>query len=100
MTNIWGNFTNSSVEYAVQAFQAVDPWFYPIIFIGIIGYLYTCMHSVTVAIVGIIITFGMFAVTTNIFAEVPEITQFLYLVAITGITVLIVTLITKRRITM
>jgi len=98
MTDIWGNFTNGSVEYAVQAFQAVDPWFYPIIMVAIIGYIYTAMNSVTAAVIGIIITLGIFGATTSIFeAEgIAQMTQFLYVVTIIGISMLLLSLVTYK----
>ena len=98
--DVWANFSSGIAQYATDAFSVLDPWFYPIIFIGVIGYIYTCMHSVTVAVVAIIITLGLFGATTSIFAGVPEVTQLLYIISIIGITMLIVTLILKRRVVM
>ena len=94
---IWTNFTRSIPQYAVDAYAAVDPWFYPILFIGIIGFIYTSMNSITVAIIAILITFGIFATTTSIFTEVSELTQFLYIITVVGLTMLIVTLILNKR---
>jgi len=95
--DVWGNFTESIPDFAVAAYSAVDPWFWPLVFVGIIGYLYTAMNSVTVAIIGILVTFGLFATTTNFLHGIPEITQFLYLVTIIGITMLLFTLFLNRR---
>jgi len=94
--DVWGNFTRSIPDFVVAAFDAVDPWFWPLVFIGVFGYLYTAMNSVTVAIVGILITFGLFATTTNIFVGIPEITQFIYIVTVIGITMLINMLFLRR----
>jgi len=95
--DVWGNFTRSIPDFAVAAFDAVDPWFWPLVFVGVFGFLYTAMNSVTVAIVGILVTFGLFAASTNIFHGIPELTQFLYLVTIVGLTMLVVTLFLSRR---
>ena len=96
--DIWGNFSRSIPDYMTDAFSAIDPWFWPLVFVGVFGFLYTAMNSVTVAIVGILVTFGLFAASTNIFAGIPELTMFLYLIVIVGITMLFVTLFLSRRI--
>jgi hypothetical protein len=97
MGDIWTNFTNSIPEYATDAFSAVDPWFYPILFAGIIGFIYSSMNSVTTAIIGILITFGIFATTTSIFVDTPEVTQLLYIITVVGLTMLITTLVLNKR---
>ena len=99
MTDVWGNFTQGIPEYAVDAFSAVDPWFYPILLVGIIGYIYGCMNSATSAIVAIIITLGIFGVTTSVFEGegIPIVTQFLYIITVVGLTLLIVNLMLHRR---
>ena len=94
--DIWTNFTRSIPEYATDAFSAIDPWFWPLVFVGVFGFLYTAMNSITVAIVGILITFGLFATTTNIFVGIPEVTQFLYIITVIGITMLIGMLFIRR----
>ena len=93
----WGIFTGEGIfEYAIEAYSAVDPWFYPILMIGIVGYIYGCMNSATSAIIAILITFGLFATTTSIFEQTSEIIILLYLITIVGLTFLVVTLLTKR----
>jgi len=95
--DLWTNFTRSIPQYAEEAYSAVDPWFYPILFLGIIGFIYSSMNSITTAIIAILITFGIFATTTSIFTEVSEMTQFLYIITVVGLTMLIVTLILNKR---
>ena len=97
MTDVWVNFSQGIFEYSVESFSAVDPWFYPLLLFGIIGYIYTSMHSVTAAVVGIIITLGIFGVTTSVFEGVPELTQILYLITIIGISMLLFSLLIHRR---
>ena len=94
---MWENFTNGFLDYAMSAYSSLDPWVYPLVFVGIIGFIYATMNSVIVAIVAIFFTLGIFAVTTNVFAAVPDLTLFLYIVSIIGIAVLITTLFIKRR---
>lgn len=96
---MWDDFDDGIIQYAIDAFASVEPWLYPFVFIGVIGFLYTAMNSVTVAIVGILITFALFAGTsgTNVFEGVPELSQFFYIVTIIGIACLIVTVFLKHR---
>ena len=61
LMDIWNNSTSNFPEYALDAYSAIDPWFYPIVLFSIIGYIYAYMHSATVAMVAIIVTFGLFA---------------------------------------
>lgn len=95
--DIWSNFTRSVPEYAVEAYSTLDPWFYPILLLGIIGYIYTSMHSATAAIVAILITFGLFATSTSIFVDTSEMSILLYLISIVGLAFLVTTLLTQRR---
>jgi len=95
MVDIWSNFSDMPT-YMIDAFGAVDPWFWPLIFIGVIGFLYTASDSVTVAVVGILVTFGLFG-ATSVFEGVSEFSMFLYIVALVGISLLIVTAFTKWR---
>lgn len=97
MTDVWGNFSEGVPQYAMEAFSAIDPWFYPIVLFGIIGYIYGCMQSVTSAVIAILITLGIFAVTTSIFEGVPEMTQILYIITILGLTMLLVSLLLHKR---
>lgn len=93
---IWENFTRSVFEYAINAYDVLDPWFYPLIFLGIIGYFYAGMQSITVAVVGILITFGVYATTTNIFADVEPFVQLAYIITVLGIMLLLVGVFIKR----
>jgi len=94
---LWQNFSINIPQWAIDAYGSVDPWTYPFVFIGIIGYIYTATESLTMAVVGIFITFGIFATTTSIFEAVPQISTFFYIIAVLGITMLVVTLIIKKR---
>ena len=98
--SLWSNFTNGTIQYAFEAFQAVDPWFYPLFFLGIIGYIYTCMHSVMAAVAAILLTFGVFTFgygATDVFEAVPEFTMFLYLMTCFGIVFFIATLVQNKK---
>lgn len=93
--DIWTNFTQGIFEYARSAFSGLEPWLYPLVFVGIIGFVFAAMNSVVVAIVAIIVALGLFATATSIFATVPEITLFFYIVTVVGLGALITSLVVK-----
>jgi len=94
---MWENFSIGIINFAMNTFAPVQPWLYPFVIIGVIGYVYSSMESVSVTLVAILITFGTFAGTTNIFAGVPAIVTLFYIIAILGITLLLTTVIIKKR---
>ncbi|MBE3095352.1 MAG: hypothetical protein IMZ52_10010 [Actinobacteria bacterium] len=93
---MWENFSKGIIPYAMSAFSGLEPWVYPLIFVGIIGYVYATVNSVIVAVVAIIITFGLYATTTDIFVNVPDLNLFFYIVVLIGLTLLITTLFIRR----
>ena len=97
MGYLWQNFTDGILDFAMTAYGSLEPWTYPLIFVGIIGYVYATMQSIIVTIVAIIFTFGIYAVTTNVFADVPDVSLFFYLISIIGISLLIGAFAYKRR---
>jgi hypothetical protein len=94
--DIWTNFSGGIFEYALSAYNNLEPWTYPLIFLGVIGYMYSATHSVITAIVAILITFGIFATTTSIFVDVPDLGLFLNIVTLVGISALIFSFFAKR----
>lgn len=84
----WENFTASIIDYGMSTYSNIEPWVYPFIFLGIIGFIYAGVKSLTAAIVGIIIIFATF-VGTGIFEETYETNLFFYIIAIVGIAMLI-----------
>ena len=93
---IWENLTNGFINYSLDSYNILGIWLYPLLLLGIVGYIYASMHSITVAVVGIIITIGVFASTSMIFVNVPIITQFLYIIVVLGICMLLVGVFIKR----
>jgi hypothetical protein len=93
---IWNNFSTGIWNYAVDAYSNMEPWTYPLFFLGIIGYVYTATHSVTALVASIIGTFALYATTTTIFADVPDLSLFLNIVSIVGISALIFTLVMRK----
>ena len=68
-TNISGNWT----EWILQGYTGIltDVWLYPVLFMGIIGYVYAITQSATSAAVTIALVFGIFGVT-GVFAGPSE----------------------------
>ena len=97
LLDVWSNMTKNFPKYATDAYSAIDPWFYPILFLGIIGYIYAYMRSTTVAVVAILITFGVFAATTTVFNQADTLVTFMYIVVIIGIVSLIVTFVMHNK---
>ena len=94
---IFENITQGVFEYSIDAFNIMGLWFMPLVFLGIIGYIYAAMQSVTVAIVGIIITLGIFAATSQIFENVPVLVQLFYIITVLGLCLLLTGLFIKKR---
>lgn len=95
LMDVWSNMTSNFPKYATDAYSAIDPWFYPILFLGIIGYVYAYTKSVVVASVAILITLGLFGVTG--FVGVGTLGNFLYIVVAIGLGSLIITFIKNYR---
>ena len=91
----WENFSDNFMEYALSSYDAIDPWLYPLLFVAIIGYVYAAMQSVIVTVGAIIITFAIYATTTNVFAEQYHVSMLMYIITIVGIASLIVALMLK-----
>ena len=85
------------VEFFTQGYtQVVGFFFWPIVFMGFIGYIYTKQQSVVAASVGILIICAGFA-GEGIFMEVPVVMLFFQLVFALAITGLFVMFYLKRR---
>jgi len=94
---LWDSLMEGFIDYGMSAYDGFGVWKYPILFLAVIGFVYATMTSIIVTIVAIIFTFAIYAVTTDIFAGVPDLNLFLYIVSIVGITLLITALFIKRR---
>ena len=94
--DLWNNSTDNFMQYAIDAYSAIDPWFYPILLFGIVGYVYTYMRSTIAAVVAIFITLGIYG-ATGIFNGTYELTLFMYIVALVGVVALIVTFVQSKQ---
>lgn len=68
----WENISGNWSTWITDAYTGIlGNWFWPIVFFGVIGYVYTVNKSATAAAVAICILFGVFGVT-GIFTDAPE----------------------------
>jgi len=73
------------VDWTLEAYKTLfGIWMWPLIFTGIVGYVYAVNKSATSAAVAICIIFGIFGIT-GIFADVGEFSQFSYVIALFSI---------------
>ena len=71
----WSNITGNWSEFILTGYNNIlGNWFYPLAFLGIIGYIYCINRSAIAAAAGICIIFGVYGVT-NIFAA-PDLVSF------------------------
>lgn len=88
----WQNLMNGIIEYGFSAYDPLGVWKWPLLFLGIFGFIYGATHSIITTIVGIIGTLAIYGTTTSIFAEVPDVSLFLYAITIVGLAILFTTL--------
>jgi len=73
------------IDWALSAYETLfGVWMWPLIFVGIVGYVYAVNKSATAAAVAICLIFGIFGIT-GIFADVGEFSQFSYVIALFSI---------------
>lgn len=71
----WTNISADWVTYIISGYTDIfGEWFYPLVFIGFIGYVYCINKSAIAAAAAICIIFTVFSVT-GIFATTDEFTQ-------------------------
>lgn len=92
---IWEGIKSGIIDWAMGTYSTLDPWTYPMIFAGVICFIYASMQSLIVAVVGIIITMSLFG--TTVFVGVPDITTFFYILTILGVAMLVTALFIKKR---
>jgi hypothetical protein len=96
MGTYWDSLMTGFFTYAREAYSGLQPWDYPLFFVGIIAYIYLITQSATAAIVTILITVGLYG-TTTVFLEVPDLMIIFYIFVIITLTSLFAFLIYKRR---
>lgn len=88
---IQGNFT----QWALTGYMnAMGFWFYPLMFITIVGYVYLKQQSYTAAAITILILVAVFG---NILSGVPILINFLHIMTALAVTGLFLIFLTKLR---
>ena len=78
----WSNIGGNWSTWITDAYTGIlGDWFWPIVFFGVIGYVYAVNKSATAAAVAICLVFGVFGVT-GIFADTPEFVMINYMILI------------------
>lgn len=71
----WSNITTNWVDWLMSGYDNIfGNWTYPLIFLGVIGYVYCVSRSAMVAAAAICLTFGIFGATAVF--RYPDIAEF------------------------
>lgn len=96
-TQILQNLSSWSMQgYYGSEYAVIGNFFWPIVFMGYFGYIYTRNQSAVSAVIGMIILFSAFG-ATSIFAGVEVFTIFMHLVTTLVLTALFLLVLSKRR---
>jgi len=83
----WENISGNWTTWVTDAYTGIlGNWFWPLVFFGVIGYVYAINKSATSAAVAICLVFGIFGVT-GVFADAPDfvfINMAIVLIAVSG----------------
>ena len=82
------------INWAMSAYDGFGVYKYPILIIGILGYVYMATKSITLFVVAVIVTFAMFG--TGVLAEVPEISMLFSVISVIGIASLLLAALLKK----
>ena len=82
-------------EYCWSAYDVLGPYKYPLLILGIVGYVFLYTRSATLAIVTIIAAFSIFA-STGMFAGTQILNSFLGTMTILGLASLLLAFIIKK----
>lgn len=84
-------------EYSFKAYDVLGDLKYPLIILGIIGYIYLSTKSSTLAILTIIASFSIYGVS-GIFNKTYELNGFLTILSIIGIASLLIAVVMKKEV--
>jgi len=74
----WSNISSDWAEFIMSGYTNIfENWTYPLIFLGVVGYVYCVNRSAMSAAAAICLIFGIYGVT-GIF-RFPEVAQFSFL---------------------
>ena len=94
----WTNVSSNWMSWFFTGYFVVigEVWFYPLVFFGIIGYIYALSQSATAAAVAITIMFTVLGVS-GIFSSIPEFTAISAGVTVTSIAAAFVAVFVGRK---
>lgn len=95
MGAIWDSLSSGFFDYAMSAYDSMGDWVYPIIMLGLIGWLFGVTNSVIAAVAGIIVMVGLYG--TSVLVDVPDVLFILYIIVLFGIASLFTVLFVKNR---
>jgi hypothetical protein len=84
-------------EYCWSAYDVIGPMKYPLLVLGIVGYVFLYTKSATLAVVTIIVAFSIFG-GTGLFAGSQVMNSFLGTITIVGIASLLLAVIIKKEV--
>jgi len=83
------------INWAMSAYDGFGVYKYPILIIGILGYVYMATKSITLFVVAVIVTFAIFA-PTALFSNMWEISWLFSIIAVIGIASLVMAALLKK----
>ena len=95
----WSNITGNWPDFILTGYNNIlGNWFYPLAFLGIIGYIYCLNRSAMGAAAGICIIFGVYGIT-NVFAapDIAPFSLFSWIIVITSFAGLFTVLFASKR---
>jgi len=91
------NFSGDFINWSLTPFQTyVGFMMWPIIFTGVIGFVYVITENIGSTVAAIFIIFALFG-TTNAFIQAPEFSSIFFLISALGLSGLVLTIFIKRR---
>lgn len=82
------------INWAMSAYDGLGEYKYPLIIIGILGYVYMATKSITLFVVAVIVTFAFFG--TGVLANVPEVSMLFSVITVVGIVSLLMAVLLKK----
>jgi len=95
----WSNITSNWGTYFMTGYDHVfGHWTYPLIFLGVIGYVYCVSRSAMVAAASICLIFGIYGATSIFrYPDIPEFSMLGWVIVIVSFAGLFTTLFVSKR---
>ena len=93
----YSNISENWMDFFLGSYKTVmGVWVWPLIFLGIVGYVYAVQKSATAAAVALCLIFGIFG-ATDVLSNAGEFTQFSQIMAVFSIAGAFTALFIKHR---